>query len=278
MSSNKVVTADTYEELANGIRELYEKEEQLAAQLQLSKSRLQAAEEAIEALRNNRDALEKLLQKEATKLDQEDKKVAKVLSRLRTLQRKAKKAVRDYEIPKKKTKNSLITPEESVALFATPAEVEDAITLLTNVEVLRHDYLERLKTERKRLVRFIIALVVLPVIAFSIGFYSKSYTVRADNTSIVAGSNTKQEEDAEIRQPETPTNKQPESPQPESPINNQPISQPQKTYIVQAGDTLSGIAKFFYGEGKEWDRIYQANKQTLKDPHTLSVGQELLIP
>lgn len=205
MSSNKVVTADTYEELANGIRELYEKEEQLAAQLQLSKSRLQAAEEAIEALRNNRDALEKLLQKEATKLDQEDKKVAKVLSRLRTLQRKAKKAVRDYEIPKKKTKNSLITPEESVALFATPAEVEDAITLLTNVEVLRHDYLERLKTERKRLVRFIIALVVLPVIAFSIGFYSKSYTVRADNTSIVAGSNTKQEEDAEIRQPETPT-------------------------------------------------------------------------
>lgn len=52
------------------------------------------------------------------------------------------------------------------------------------------------------------------------------------------------------------------------------------TYVVCAGDTISGIAKRFYGKDtpKFWQQILDANKGTLKDPKRLVVGQKLVIP
>lgn len=49
-----------------------------------------------------------------------------------------------------------------------------------------------------------------------------------------------------------------------------------KTYVVQKGDTLSGIAKKFYGEVKKVNDIAAANK--LKDPNHIRVGQTLTLP
>jgi LysM repeat protein len=49
-------------------------------------------------------------------------------------------------------------------------------------------------------------------------------------------------------------------------------------YIVQAGDTLSKIAKQFYGNGNLWPVIFEANRDTLPDPSRLKVGQKLIIP
>jgi nucleoid-associated protein YgaU len=52
----------------------------------------------------------------------------------------------------------------------------------------------------------------------------------------------------------------------------------EKIYEVQAGDTLSKIAKREYGKAGEWNRIFEANKDVLKDPNKIYPGQRLKIP
>jgi nucleoid-associated protein YgaU len=49
-------------------------------------------------------------------------------------------------------------------------------------------------------------------------------------------------------------------------------------YKVKAGDTLSKISKQFYGSPNEYMKIFEANKDQLKDPDKIQVGQELKIP
>jgi LysM repeat protein len=51
-----------------------------------------------------------------------------------------------------------------------------------------------------------------------------------------------------------------------------------KTYTVQSGDTLSKIAKEFYGNSNEYNKIFAANTDKLESPDKIKVGQELLIP
>src|SRR5262249_10471222 len=61
----------------------------------------------------------------------------------------------------------------------------------------------------------------------------------------------------------------------------QPVTPPQaavKTYTVKAGDTLSAIAKQFYGNANDYMKIFNANKDKLKDPNKIQVGQVLNIP
>jgi nucleoid-associated protein YgaU len=52
----------------------------------------------------------------------------------------------------------------------------------------------------------------------------------------------------------------------------------EKTYEVQAGDTLSKIAKRDYGHANEWNRIFEANRDVLNDPNKIFPGQKLKIP
>ena len=52
----------------------------------------------------------------------------------------------------------------------------------------------------------------------------------------------------------------------------------EKTYEVKSGDTLSKIAKQEYGNANEWRRIFDANKDILKDPDKIYPGQQLKIP
>lgn len=51
-----------------------------------------------------------------------------------------------------------------------------------------------------------------------------------------------------------------------------------RTYVVKSGDSLSRIAKSIYGDGNAWHRIYDANRDTIKDPDLIHPGQELTIP
>lgn len=51
-----------------------------------------------------------------------------------------------------------------------------------------------------------------------------------------------------------------------------------QTYTVAAGDTLSELALRFYGLSVKWPQIHRANADTLKNPHYLYIGQQLLIP
>lgn len=49
-------------------------------------------------------------------------------------------------------------------------------------------------------------------------------------------------------------------------------------YTVQAGDTLSGIAREKYGDAGAYNRIFEANRPMLEDPDEIYPGQVLRIP
>lgn len=51
-----------------------------------------------------------------------------------------------------------------------------------------------------------------------------------------------------------------------------------QTYTVKGGDTLSKISRQFYGDANEYMRIFYANRDTLRDPNNIQIGQELVIP
>jgi len=49
-------------------------------------------------------------------------------------------------------------------------------------------------------------------------------------------------------------------------------------YTVEPGDTLSHIARKYYGNHHQWNKIYQANKSSMKNPDYIYVGQRIIIP
>jgi nucleoid-associated protein YgaU len=49
-------------------------------------------------------------------------------------------------------------------------------------------------------------------------------------------------------------------------------------HVVKKGDTLSKIADEYYGDKMLYPKIFEANKNVLKDPNKIQVGQKLLIP
>ena len=51
-----------------------------------------------------------------------------------------------------------------------------------------------------------------------------------------------------------------------------------RSYTVQSGDTLSKIAKEFYGNANDYNRIFEANRDKLESPDKIRAGQELVIP
>ena len=57
------------------------------------------------------------------------------------------------------------------------------------------------------------------------------------------------------------------------------LSQPEsKYYTVVKGDTLSKIAKEFYGDANAYQKIFEANKPMLTHPDKIYPGQNLRIP
>lgn len=49
-------------------------------------------------------------------------------------------------------------------------------------------------------------------------------------------------------------------------------------YEVKSGDSLSKIAKAYYGDPMKYPVIFEANKPMLKDPNKIYPGQQLRIP
>jgi nucleoid-associated protein YgaU len=50
------------------------------------------------------------------------------------------------------------------------------------------------------------------------------------------------------------------------------------TYTVKAGDSLSKIAKHFYGDGGKWKTIHAANADKIPNPDLIHPGLQLTIP
>lgn len=51
-----------------------------------------------------------------------------------------------------------------------------------------------------------------------------------------------------------------------------------RTYTVKSGDCLWNIAKQFYGNGAQYNKIYSANTDKIKNPNLIYPGQVLTIP
>jgi nucleoid-associated protein YgaU len=51
-----------------------------------------------------------------------------------------------------------------------------------------------------------------------------------------------------------------------------------RIYVVQKGDSLSKIAKQFYGDTSAWRTIFDANRDRIKDPDMIQPGWKLTIP
>ncbi len=69
------------------------------------------------------------------------------------------------------------------------------------------------------------------------------------------------------------------TPTPEAPVPTpEPTPEEWPIYTVQPGDSLSRIAKQFYGKSSLWRLIFEANQNILSDPGRIRPGQELRIP
>jgi NitT/TauT family transport system substrate-binding protein len=49
-------------------------------------------------------------------------------------------------------------------------------------------------------------------------------------------------------------------------------------HTVKAGDTLSHLALQYYGNARKWQKIYEANKETMTSPNYLYIGQKIVVP
>ncbi len=57
-----------------------------------------------------------------------------------------------------------------------------------------------------------------------------------------------------------------------------PTENIKQVYTVKAGDTLGIIAKQVYGDSALYTKIYEANKERIKNPNVIYEGQRLVIP
>jgi nucleoid-associated protein YgaU len=51
-----------------------------------------------------------------------------------------------------------------------------------------------------------------------------------------------------------------------------------RTHLVRRGETLSGLARRYYGNAGKWRHIYEANRDKLKKPSGLQAGMTIVIP
>ena len=56
------------------------------------------------------------------------------------------------------------------------------------------------------------------------------------------------------------------------------VGQPVQVKTVETGDSLSKIAKTVLGDAGAWKKIYEVNKDKIKDPNVIYVGQVLTMP
>ncbi len=62
------------------------------------------------------------------------------------------------------------------------------------------------------------------------------------------------------------------------PVPSGSAAEQPRIYEVVSGDSLSKIAKHFYGDAAKYPKIFEANLDQLKDPNVIRPGQKLKIP
>lgn len=67
-------------------------------------------------------------------------------------------------------------------------------------------------------------------------------------------------------------------PSPKPDTGNPPARPAGRVVKVGKGDSLRVIALRYYGDPERWHEIYEANRDELKHPQSLQVGQSLIVP
>ena len=57
-----------------------------------------------------------------------------------------------------------------------------------------------------------------------------------------------------------------------------PAKEETEFYVIRKGDTLSKIAKQYYGNAMKYPVIFEANREVIKDPDLIYPGQTVRIP
>jgi NitT/TauT family transport system substrate-binding protein len=86
----------------------------------------------------------------------------------------------------------------------------------------------------------------------------------------------------------TPAFRSPPAPEAKAtPVSIKPAQSPTQTrasvaageeYTIKAGDTLSKLAERYYGVAGKWIKIYEANREAIKNPDYIFIGQKITIP
>jgi len=61
-------------------------------------------------------------------------------------------------------------------------------------------------------------------------------------------------------------------------VSAPPQPAPVEYYVIQKGDSLSAIAKHYYDNAKDYPRIFDANREVIKNPDLIYPGQKIHIP
>jgi nucleoid-associated protein YgaU len=61
-------------------------------------------------------------------------------------------------------------------------------------------------------------------------------------------------------------------------LQTPPVTEKVEYYIIKKGDTLSAIAKQFYGKANDYPKIFDANREVIKDANLIFPGQKIRIP
>ena len=97
--------------------------------------------------------------------------------------------------------------------------------------------------------------------------------------SVASGSTASAGAKADVKPASAKSNEaQPPLPPLQQAGGQQAGAQQARTYTVKKGDTLSKISREFYGDANQYMKIFEANRDQLKDPDKIQIGQVLRIP
>ena len=151
--------------------------------------------------------------------------------------------------------------------------------------MLEAPIITKIKENKQLLIKVglgLLAFIILLTLIFSGGDDSQDQTPQPKANEKKAPAPLWEEQpDSELPEAETPALQTVQAD--ESTYVEPPVAQTQEgttfqSYTVVKGDSLTKIAKEFYGAAHYWTQIFNKNKEKIKDPDLIRIGQEILVP
>jgi nucleoid-associated protein YgaU len=178
-------------------------------------------------------------------------------------------------IPKKVSKPVAHTTTQKAPQKTLPTEKKEAEARLDfdrKIDQLAKKSSSSSQSGSKTVLKtFIGILIIIAAAAVVYLFYPKAKSAVIKDEAV----NKPVPPTEEIKLPEPA--KEPVKPEPKKEAAK-PKPVDENIYVVKYKDQLTEISKKQYGSFIEWKRIYEANKDKIKNPNLIFPGQELVIP